>query len=107
MIGYPRGGISGTSESWDGAHNTSLAAFLMGMDEQSYFGSGLHWTDRGWNIYWPEFKHYLGRPKGEHSARFSCIRASKIHFSSLLFSSLLYSINLHRSAFQERHFVHT
>ena len=30
------------------AHNTSLAAYLMAMEEGSYFGSGMHWSDVGW-----------------------------------------------------------
>ena len=34
-------GKNGQPVDYFKAHNTSLAAFLMGMEEQSYFGSGM------------------------------------------------------------------
>eukprot|EP01084_Bolivina_argentea_P269570 458180_1 len=55
------------SMSFDnGTHfNTSLAAFLMGMEKYSYFGAGFKWDDNGWNYWWPEFSYKLGKPKGK------------------------------------------
>ena len=36
-------------------HQMSLAAYLMGAEEYSYFGSGMHWDDPGWHVWWPEY----------------------------------------------------
>jgi|EP01047_Picozoa_sp_COSAG01_P025518 hypothetical protein len=54
----------GQTIDWYKAHNTSLAAFLMGMNNQSFFGSGMHWDDLGWNTHWPAFTRRLGKPLG-------------------------------------------
>jgi hypothetical protein len=50
--------------SWFGQHEASLAAHMLGMEEGSYFGSGMHWSDVGWHVWWPEYDKPLGRPKG-------------------------------------------
>ena len=49
-------------------HNLSMAAYLMGAAEGSYFSSGLHWSDlvpgteeKAWP-YWDDFKNELGAP---------------------------------------------
>jgi len=55
---------TGKMIDWWKAHNTSLAAFLMGMERQSFFGSGMHWADDGWNTAWPIFGKKLGAPEG-------------------------------------------
>ena len=59
-----RSSKSGSMVDWFAAHNASLAAFLMGMGAQSYFGSGMHWADNGWDTAWPSFNKELGRPAG-------------------------------------------
>lgn len=59
-----RSSKTGKPIDWYAAHNTSLAAFLMGMSNQSYFGSGMHWADWGWGTDWPAFAKKLGRPRG-------------------------------------------
>jgi len=57
-------GKGGGVMDWYKAHNVSLAAFLLGMEEQSFFGSGMHWADPGWDTPWPMYGRPLGRPKG-------------------------------------------
>ena len=57
VIPTPYGNIS-----WQSQHELSLAAFMMGMEEGSYFGSGRHWDDPGWHVWWPEYDRPLGRP---------------------------------------------
>eukprot|EP00947_MAST-08B_sp_MAST-8B-sp1_P003084 g3084.t1 len=52
--------------SKQGQHQISLAAHLMGMEEGSYFGSGLSWDDDGWHVWWPEYDRPLGRPMGPY-----------------------------------------
>ena len=51
-------------------HTISMAAYLMGAAEGSYFSSGLHWSDlipgthdKAWP-FWPDFKKKLGKPLG-------------------------------------------
>ena len=57
-------GKNGEKVDWYKAHNVSLAAFLLAMETQSYFGSGMHWTDAGWNTPWHMYSRPLGRPRG-------------------------------------------
>lgn len=45
----------------------SLAAFMLGMEEGSYFGSGMHWSDAGWHYWFPEYNKPLGKPKGQYT----------------------------------------
>jgi hypothetical protein len=40
---------------------------MMGMEVGSYFGSGLHWTDAGWHVWFSEYDKPLGAPKGPYS----------------------------------------
>ena len=47
-----------------GQHRLSLAAFMMGMESGSYFGSGMHWTDAGWHEWFSEYGRPLGPPQG-------------------------------------------
>lgn len=47
-------------------HQLSLAAFMMGMEIGSYFGSGMHWDDIGWHVWWPEYDKPLGKPLGRY-----------------------------------------
>jgi hypothetical protein len=51
-------------------HTISMAAYLMGAAEGSYFSSGLHWSDlipgtdeKAWP-FWPDFEKKLGKPLG-------------------------------------------
>lgn len=57
------GGAS-SSKDFAKAHNVSLAAFMLGMEPQSFFGSGMHWADPGWNTPWHMYNRLLGRPHG-------------------------------------------
>ena len=61
--------------SWFNQHEMSLAAFMMGMQEGSYFGSGNHWDDPGWHVWWPEYDKPLGKPLGAYTrAGFKFVR---------------------------------
>lgn len=53
--------------SWLEQHKVSLAAHLMGMERYSYFGSGMHWDDPGWHIWWPEYNNRLGEPLTQYT----------------------------------------
>jgi len=48
-------------------HYFSLASFMMGMEEGSYFGSGMHWDDIGWHTWWPEYTKPLGKPLHQYT----------------------------------------
>lgn len=52
--------------SWYEQHQVSLAAYMMAMEEGSYFSSGKHWDDDGWHVWWPEYDQPLGRPLGPY-----------------------------------------
>ena len=57
----------------------SLAAFMLGMEAGSYFGSGLHWTDSGWHYWFPEYDRPLGKPKGSFTRQGFVFRRSFEH----------------------------
>eukprot|EP00039_Didymoeca_costata_P033182 m.41073 g.41073 ORF g.41073 m.41073 type:complete len:476 (-) comp9736_c0_seq1:21-1448(-) len=69
--------------TWMEQHAMSLGAFMMGMEEGSYFGSGLHWSDIGWHQWWDEYNHKLGKPLGRYtrdgylfSRQFECLNVT-------------------------------
>ena len=39
----------------------------MGVSEGSYFGSGNHWDDPGWHVFWSEYDKPLGKPLGVYT----------------------------------------
>ena len=56
-----------------GRHTVSLAAYLVAAHENSYFSSGLHWTDlipgtqlKAWP-WWPDYDEGLGAPLGPYA----------------------------------------
>lgn len=53
--------------SWYEQHKMSLAAHMLGMEEGSYFESGMHWDDIGWHVWWPEYDLPLGAPLGPYT----------------------------------------